>query len=136
MQQAQKAVGRCHYPDCTDLSSVTCITCHQGFCMQHVHRRWGKYICEFCFLLEQARGGGLKRSRRVGYILCMLVAASGLLILILDLNNALAVLLICSGMLGVVGVGTSSRTLPRPTRARDIDTDTDMRRLFGDREDQ
>ena len=116
---------------------MICATCHQGFCLQHVHHRGGrKYICEFCFLLEQARGSSQKRSKRVGYLICLLIVASGILILILGLSNVLAVVLIMGGGFGVAGMATSRSMLPRPTRATDIEADSVTRRVFGEREDQ
>ena len=136
MQHLLAETSGCHYPDCTDSSVVTCRRCHQGFCLQHVHRQWGKYICEFCFLLEQAQGARQKRVKRLVTLVCVLLSMSGVLLLLLGWNNGLALTLIVGGISAVGAVATSWRILPRPTRASDIDADTDLRRIFGDRDDQ
>jgi hypothetical protein len=54
MQNKPIAESQCHYPDCQSAAVKTCSKCHQGFCAQHVHRRWLSAICEFCLLLKAA----------------------------------------------------------------------------------
>ena len=137
MQQIQPLADRCQYPDCTNLSAVTCKKCHQGFCIKHVHREWRKYICEFCFLLEQAQGGSQKKARRFAFLVCILLAVGGVVLLILGLNNVVAVVFIVGGITGVGSVASSKQhMLPPPTAASNIDGDAVMNRLFGYRDDE
>jgi hypothetical protein len=68
---------------------------------------------------------------------CVLVAVSGVILLILGLNNVLAVAFITGGIIGVGVVASSRQHLLRsPTRANDIDEDATMNRLFGSREEE
>ena len=47
--------SQCHYPDCSLVSVKICRKCHQSFCGRHMHRRWGRSLCEFCLLLQVAK---------------------------------------------------------------------------------
>ena len=137
MQQIQPLADHCHYPDCTNLSTVACKKCHQGFCTKHVHRAWGKSLCEFCFLLEQAQGGSQKKAKRFAYLVCILLAVSGVVLLVLGLNNLLAVAFILGGITGVGAIASSKQhMLPPPTSASNIDGDAVMNRPFGYRDDE
>jgi hypothetical protein len=121
MRDGEIATMRCQYPGCTKLAQRTCTKCHQGFCSQHIHRRWWKDICEFCFLLDEANGGPQRRASHIGYAVCCLLAATGVILLIIG-QNMLGFTLLTGGLFGLGGVSAFWRP-PRPTRAVDTGID-------------
>lgn len=104
MQMSITESDACHYPDCASLGSMVCMKCHQSFCMQHVHRRWKKCICEFCFLIEQAQGTKQKRGERIVSIAFILLLVSGVYLLIFSPDNLLGEAFVLVGLFGLAGV--------------------------------
>lgn len=135
MQPVQSVISSCHYPDCTNLAAFTCSRCRQSFCQQHVHRRWGKAMCEFCVLLEQAQGGQQKEARRILYVVSALLILSGIILLILAGNNVLAITLIVGGITAFGGAASSARMSLSLRRAINSQTDTAIQQHFHNPED-
>lgn len=98
--------------------------------MQHVHQQGRKYICEFCFLLEQAQGRAGKGARRILYLICICLLVSGVLLLILRLNNVLAVALIIGGIAALGGAASSFRAKLPLRRGFNPDADAELQRRF------